>query len=385
MKPQIFTPVLLFLIFIVSPVSFSFGQTVVTRQIADTLLRSIATEKPDTNKISNLLKIAYYQMDQLQYNIGRMKKPDSVVLCIIRQAEFLSDRLHSAEYQQKVQRCYANYDFLSGAFEVGRLKLIKVIQYYQRVGDTYQEANTWSEMGDNVYYGDKDRAPIRLYAYERAYMLFKKGHHHLEEIGAFKNMADVHFNQDKLDLAEKELLQVLAEYRQIGYQTLHYTYDLLAAVYRAKNDQKNELSCRLQMIQSMDNTGSVPQRASLIFRVVKIYRDLGRNDKALYWANKAIALYKHDDHDDMYYVITCAAAQACTNSGKYKQALTLLTKAQLEKMKSPVAGLYINFWLGHYYMQLKQFGKAEVYYLKAHQFLQKSNTLVFLRQGYGGS
>jgi two-component sensor histidine kinase len=213
--------------------------------------------------------------------------------------------------------------------------------------------------------------------------LFKKRHYRLREIEAYKNIADVHLNQRKLDLAEKELLQVLDQYRQIGYKSLYFTYDLLSIVYNAKNDQKRGLSYRLLMIQTMDNTGSIQERASLLLRVASLYRNLGRNDKAFDWASKASALYQESNHDDFYYQAICAAAKACINTRKYNQARVLLTNAQQESEKSPTAVFYVNMCFGDYYMALQQFDKAEVYYLKAHQFSQKAGARTYLKSWDG--
>jgi len=114
---------------------------------------------------------------------------------------------------------------------------MELIGYYLRVGDVFREASTWSDLGKIISYDDASRAALRLSSFHQAYLLFKKGNHRMEEIGAYKDMADVHPNTGKLDLAEKELLQVLDKYHKIGYKELQYTYDLLAVVYNKKQDQ----------------------------------------------------------------------------------------------------------------------------------------------------
>jgi len=382
MKLNILKPVLFSLLLTIISVSFSHGQSVVSKQAADSLIRSLTVEKADTNMIRNLLTLAYYEMAHVDYTAAKDKRLYKT-LGFIRQAEVLSEKLHATAYLYIAYRYYARCDFLSGAFEESRRKSFKVIEYYRRTGNVYQEASTWSEMGDNVYYDDSVRAPVRLYGYQCAYQLFKKGHYRLEAIAAYKNMADVHLNQGKLDLAEKELLQVLTQYRQIGYKTLHYTYDLLAAVYRAKNDQKNELNYQLLMLQTMDSTGSLQDRAGLIFGVIVLYNNLGQHDKALYWSNEAIALYKQSEHDDFYYQAVCAAARACINTRKFSQALTLLTGAQHEKEKSPFAVNFIDMCFGEYHMALRHYDQAEIYFLNVHQFFQKTDARYYLKPWAG--
>jgi|GEM_PF-5649941 len=383
MKSPNFKLILLILVFVIIQVSFSFGQTV-KKQVADSLIRVIATQKPDTNKVRDLLKLAYHEMDYVDYLASKKIRLDGV-LRIIRQAEALSDRLHSEEYQRKTQKCYARYDFLSGALGESRRKLLKVIDYYRRTGNIYQEATTWSEIGEQREWDDTARANIRLHAFENAYRLFKKGHYRLEAIGAYKNIANVHYDQGKLDLAEKELLQVLDQYHQIGYKTLYLTYDLLASVYLSKKDQQKELKYRLLTVQSMDHTGSVQVRANIFLHMAWSYLDIGRYDKGLYWANRVISLYQQHDHDDIYFFAICAAADLCINSGNYKQALAFLTKAERDKEKSPNAVLYTNFWFGEYYLALKQYAKAEIYYLRVQEFFQKSEGEAVVKQGNGES
>jgi len=347
--------------------AFSFqlllGQAI-SKNSADSLYRSLKGKQPDTNKINDILTLADYHF----FMAENYKKGLDSALDFTRQAASLSVKLHSLEFQNRIRTYFARYDFLAGNFNEGKNKLISLIQYYHQKGDIYREASTWSELGDNVSYNDLLHVEVRLSAYQHAYNLFRKGHYQLEEIGAYKNVADVHFNQGKLELAERELLQVLARYQKIRYKKIHYTYDLLASLYSVKDDQKKELKYRLLMIQSMGTMGSIQERSSLILRAIGLYQILGRLDKCVYWLSTALALYKNIEHDNVYYATVCSGANAYIKSGYYRQAFALLSTAYQEKKKSTFATQYLNASLGSYYLALKQDGKAEYYYLKIFDF-----------------
>jgi len=251
---------------------------------------------------------------------------------------------------------------------------MQLIGYYHRSGDVYREASTWSDLGKIISYDDAGRAALRLSSFQNAYLLFKKAQHRMEEIGAYKDMADVHLNTGKLDLAEKELLQVLDEYHKIGYKELQYTYDLLAVVYNKKQDQINELKYRLLMLQNMKETGPIQQRLSMMSFACKLYLDLKRYDKCIELANKALALYWKHDHDDYYYIMVAMNAQANLLNGANQTALDLLTKTLREKNISPLMNRILTAHLAYYYKNKNQYERAEYFYLKALSAANTSET-----------
>jgi len=366
--PQFFKPSLL-IIFFTIPVIFSFGQTIASSQQADSSLRSLAAAKPDTVKAHKLLDIAFYHIAQQEFSRDKTKKHDSLILNLIRQAEALSNRLHSAKYQHEVLRCYARYNFVLGDFDKSRYYSMRLVLDYRRAGDIYGEAKSWSEMSDNIHSNDTLRSPLRLSGYQNAYQLFKKGHYRLEEIEAYRKIADIHFVQGKLDLAEKEMLYVVAQNRKLGYKNPYLSYYTLASIYREKNEQQKELKYRLLMVESMEGTVSVQHKAHLMHNLANLYMAIGRNDKAIYWALKVRSIYKNENHDDYYYGAVCSAAQAYERNGNFDKALALLTEVQQEKGKSHFATFIIDNCTGNYYLATKKYERSESYYLKAHKFI----------------
>jgi len=368
--------------FIVFPVFSSYGQEVISLRVKDSLIRTLPSAKQDTNTINNLLAIAHYKMNSIDlFGNDKKKLQFDSIMSFVRRAEVLSKRLGSVKNQLKIKTFHAWYYFTTGDFEKGKDQLMMLIQHYKHKGDIYQEASTWSLLGDNINYNDTVRIDTRLHAYQQAYNLFKKGNYKPEQIDAYKSMADVHFHQGKLDLAEKELLEVLDQYRRIGNQKLHYTYDLLATVYRAKNDQKNELRYRLMMMKSMGNSGTIQQRSTLLQRVAAIYTKLGEFEKAYECTLKAINLYKNNVHDIYYYHSVCTAADALVRMGKHNQALILIMNARREKGIGVTAFQNLNLQLGYYYMSLKQYNRAEPYIIKAYNFFGNDNQS-FLSKAY---
>jgi len=357
-------PILSLLLMLLLSSYLAFGQQI-SKQESDSLYRSLANAKRDTGMVSTLLKLSTNQM--YSRGAGGTKWIDSAY-GFIRQAADLSYQLHSERYQHKVQLYLARYYFVTGAFNKGHNTLMGLIQYYHKIGDIYQEATAWKELGDDVSFDDAHRSEIRLNGYQQAYELFKKGNYRLEAIQEYKNMADAHLNQGKLDLAEKELLQVIDDYRKIGFKALQYTYDLLAVVYHKKGDRVKELKYGLLAIESMGQTSVVSQRLALIIRVARVYQNMGLFEKSLEWANKALVLCRNYNHDDIYYIIICTVANANISNGRYPEAFALLSAAQQEEHKSPTLTQYINLTFGDYYMALQLYNKAEPFYLKAFNF-----------------
>jgi len=348
----------------------------ISKEMADSLFRSLATAKMDTNKVNNLLKLADYFL----YTAARSADGLDSARYFITQANLISTRLNSAECSRRVRIYSARYNFEAGAFDTGKNILTQMISDDRRTGDIYNEALAWKELGDNIYFDDRPHASLRLSSYQHARELFQKAGYQLATIEAYKNIADVHLNQGKLELAERELLAVLSQYRELRYEKIHYTYDLLASLYSAKNDQKKELYYRLLVLQTMGQKGPPEERASLLLRIIRIYRNLGRFDKCIELANQGILLYKNRVHDDFYYAMVGAGAHALLSSKRYPQALAMLSKARAEHEKTDFAAQYINMGLGAYYTQLKQYNQAQYFYEIAFNYYKQPSEHAYVKQ-----
>jgi len=150
MKLNILKPVLFFLFLTIIPVSFSFGQAVVSKQVADSLLRSLATEKADTYKVRDLLTLAYYEMAHVDYTAAKDKRLYKT-LGFIRLAEVLSEKLHATGYLHIAYRYYPRCDFLSGAFEESRRKTIKVDSAEGNFASALTHFKKYKKISDSLY------------------------------------------------------------------------------------------------------------------------------------------------------------------------------------------------------------------------------------------
>nr|WKN37554.1 histidine kinase dimerization/phosphoacceptor domain -containing protein [Tunicatimonas sp. TK19036] len=343
----------------------------------------IALSPPSTGQKLNL----QYQVDASAHVTPEQKDSvfilhllDSGKYYLNKQGSYLADLDSAAAYFRQAIRksdslaiiplkyeglCLLGIRFFEeGKNQQGRNYFMQVIQQYQLSGKKEQEAWEWFRMG---YYLDWNSAnyPEILECLHRALSLYRQSGNKELEIRVFKEIADVHLNQGKLEEAEQELLQVLAMYQSIGYRNLHYTYDLLSVVARLSGDLNNGLQYGLQCVESMEAIRDTVDAPIFYSRVAHIYRNLGEVDKSIVWYYKELNAWVARDENHWYmYRDVGYLVQQLIQQKQVSEALNLVTGIA---EKYPPTGLIekssMAQALGHCYLAMKQYNQAERQYL----------------------
>jgi len=211
--------------------------------------------------------------------------------------------------QDLLYKCYVNYGEISFEENNDRKAIQnfeKAIKYYQATKQYKEEAGLWEILAKRFFW----ESPRTFETLEKAVNAFDKAIRIYRNLGLQENLAyvlkhkaDAHLNQGKLDLAEKELLEVLALYKKIGFKKLHFTYDLLADLYRLKGDFGKSLYYSKLCVESMEKTNDLSYAPSFYEQLAIAYRDLGKHKKSIELLNKAIAIQKEQkiiDHSVLY-------------------------------------------------------------------------------------
>jgi two-component sensor histidine kinase len=325
----------------------------------DILLVRIKETHADTNRIRLLLELGGYYLNKR----GRYKNDLDSAFMLYRQAMHLSSLLRSVKWQNESLKLKGNYYIEIPDLKNGKACFMQVTNYYQKVGDKRQEAQTWLDLGNCISNENTSFSEEKLKCYEHARLLFREVHDRLNEIIAFKNEADVHLNEGKLDLAEGELHQVLVQYKAVHYPRLHHTYFLLSAVSRLKGDLHKELYYNLEVVKCMQATADTTDAGLFYYRLAETYEDLGMNDKSLFYFKTSLAKYKLR-HLDIYYVLPQIVRILITEN-RTREALSYLQKNVREAPPAnPFQNNMMYLALGNCYRALKQYDKAEHYYLE---------------------
>lgn len=263
-------------------------------------VHSVVNQKEDTlikTKITNLLA---HGADFLYKPDSYKKDMDSARFNFDR-ASALSDRINNESLQYKCLFYYGELLFEENKYPKAIENFKKVIAYYQKTKEYKKEADIWEKLGKRIFW----QLPRDFKNFENSIDCFDKAAKINKDLGDLeryaylrKYKADAHLNQGRLDLAEKELLEVVSIYKKTSYKNLHYTYDLLADVYRLKGDLGKSLYYALACVKSMESKKDFRQAPDFYEQLAIAYKDLGKHDLSAELLTKAISIIKSKEELD---------------------------------------------------------------------------------------
>ena len=328
------------------------------------LFRKVITTQSDTNRINSLLELGgyfLYKPNEYQHDLDSAFK-------YFETAFLLSKRLGLPAWEKRSEASMMGYYLEKKDFPKSKKVFTSIVEYYRKNGEKYREAVVLENYTRQI---DFDRSKPENFneviGYnERARKLFSKINQHERAGNALRVIADLHMQQGKLDQAERELLQVVAEYKKFNIKNLQYPYDLLAEVNYRKGDQAKELEYKLKSFNYTEsNNSKATDRYWRYASIARLYLQLNQSGKAIYFANKTLNDGSLVTGDEVYYVSLLFAVDALIAQKKFQYAFNLLKKHQKQIGNSRHAAVYVNQAMGNYYTAIKKYRIAEGYFLKS--------------------
>lgn len=273
--------------------------------------------------------------------------------------------------EQEAQSMIGITHLLNGNQVAGRQSLLLVTGYYHRQAMYGKEAEAWFRLGYFSEWRQENYAWIDS-CFNTAIGKYGLAGLALQEIRAYKELADLHLNEGKLDQAENELLEVIERYKELNYPYLHYTYDLLSATARLKGDFYKGLRYGLSAVQNMEESGDTTDAYFIYARLGHIYRNLGLHQESINWYRRELHSWM-GSQDTTYmnrYRDVCFMVQELIRLDKTQEALALVM--ELEAIFPPISSYdysSVAQSLGHCYQALRQYGLAEFQYKQMMKYL----------------
>ena len=225
-----------------------------------------------------------------------------------QQAATLSSRQHYARGQ--IASCYALGNLMLARNDVAgcRRLLSQGLNISRQRREQHMAADGWYYLGTSYTLSAADMTR-RIECFQQAAALYRTVGDALRAAYCLKTIADLHMQQGKDELARTELLQVLAQYRAVGYRRLHYTYDLLGVTSNNLGDYKEAFRYGQAAIESALATQDTVDLNLFYCRVGALYRALNQFPEAL-----------------TYYNNVLWRAEKAHNANSVKDALILITE-----------------------------------------------------------
>jgi two-component sensor histidine kinase len=142
-------------------------------------------------------------------------------------------------------------------------------------------------------------------------------------------MADIHYQQGKLDLAINELLEIAKEQKAGGYDRICFTYDLLSGLYLAAGDFDRALFYSLETIKNINTRFDSAYLPEFYGRVAANYSVTGSVAKAVEWNVKSLNYQIAIKHTEHIYAIIYDIISDFITLGRPKEASDII----IEKSK----------------------------------------------------
>ena len=288
----------------------------ITQSESDSLLRSLAQSKADTNKVKILLNLGEYQL----YKPGEYKEDLDSALNYAKQAFALSQKLDNhqletqslnlfgsiylelknfnlaIEYQQKAidlsykhgdTQAEANSSMLlanvfrqKGDLEDARKQGQKSIELSVNNGHFQQAADAYLEMGKSyANYGEELGEKIKYF--QLAKEAFGQAGNTKGQADLGKDLGDLYYLQGSSAQALLELKKALSLYQSIKHQPLQGVYDLLGTVSCDLSDFQEALKYGLLAVETAELVNDTSLQLCTIYnRVGLTYFYLNQFQKA---------------------------------------------------------------------------------------------------------
>jgi len=242
------------------------------------LLSKLAQSKPDTSRIGIFIRIA----ETYFYKVRLPDRMDSVVF-YLKKAQQLNKAFHIAKFQNNINLLFAQHRSELYPSEDPRMLFLPIIDACKKTGDQQIEADAWMELGATIEL-DSASLPYKLTCYQNGLVLARKVQNNYVELRLLLFIARVHTQQQKYDLVERELFQILKEEKKAGPTIIMYACHEVTVLYMEKGEYDKALFYALKTLKMMGVSGDSYDAGAFYSRLSAIYSYLGKPAESLEWS-----------------------------------------------------------------------------------------------------
>jgi two-component system, sensor histidine kinase PdtaS len=291
----------------------------------------------------------------------------------LKEASILNEHFHIRDLQNRINFLTAKLFSIKHPDEEPNIDFIPLVDSCRKASNKECEADGWLEMAQQIG-NEVSSMPLKLFCFKKAMQMVREMGDSVNEMVILRNIADVHFQQRRFDLAEGELFQILNKDVKIaGQQNVMFTNDLLAALYITKGEYDKALLHALRAEKMMQTSDDSLYATTFFIRISNIYRTLGKKDLCIEWYRKALdQLIRINDSDEVFGTIR-NIVRLFLDQGKAQEALTFIFKQTERKPVRASDQRQIQAALGDIYLALKKYDLAEKCYLETIRLSSEPN------------
>ena len=313
----------------------------------------------DTPKVHMLIMMA----ERYVFRPGELKQNLDSAYPYIQQAITVSNALKSGEWLDRSLAILAKYYFAYGAIEDGKQCLIRVIERCRLRNNKEREANWWAELGRYIPHTDSTYSFCE-YCLEQSYALYNQLNSITNLIIVAEDLAYLHMSNGELQKAQSTYIKVIEKKHSLGIVKLFNDYSDLSKINLQLGNYNQTLYYALAAKNNLEANNNVSMAGVIYSQLADAYKALDETDQSLQWYK--IALNKLVSYKTEYeFPVISQITHLLLEKSQPTEALTFISTYLRSNDavrlidKEIVAGIFADC-----YNALKQFNKAEKYYLQ---------------------
>ena len=328
---------------------------------------------------STLFRLLLVVSKYFLFKKNRSKSDIDSAFLILDQANKLATVSLPERWKEESIHAQAVFYFRTGNIQQGKKVFKELIDKISKPGNVKAEADYWHEFGKLI--PSRDTIGLtKLFCLEKALSLYKSNGDEENELGILRDIADMHMSHGKFVLAETQLLNLLQRYKAINNSNIDWTYNLLAVTNYRKGDFTKGIFYGLKAIESMEAAHDYRSANTFYSNLAHMYRELGQPQKSVEWYWRLFKNRKFTDESNMYiYRDAGLLGRELIKLKKEKESLAFILDIDARNKPSNVyseASLLAS--LAYCYRVLNLDQQAEKYYVKLIKLtsqLQKNNEI----------
>ncbi len=351
---------LIFICILICAAINSSAQSTHLNETPPELISDLQKSNPDSNRLAVLLVLSeYYYLEP----DDSWKKLDSAGL-FLQQAEKLSDEIHFTDLEEWKAAIYCylgKYYYKKGKISVANDYLNKIATLFENLRPVDRQIAYWNDLGRIIKVLDTIGL-TRIDCFEKIRFLYHRLNNKEKEIEEQREIADTHMKQGKLDLAENELQDVLAKYKTIGFPDLHKTYNLLSVTNKLKGNYDKALGYALLVIESIQKTNDTVDAIDFYGNVADLYHELGRTDKSIEYFR--IVFSKSPPNRNQFYYFRAAGifvSDLIKENKKEEAGIFLFQFSKKNLAVGPYSKASLAKTFAYYYNSIQNYSLADKY------------------------
>jgi len=263
------------------------------------LISMMKISKPDTNRICLQLKLGCYYFFKPN---GSDSDRDSVIY-YFNQATQLSDVLHEIDWKYRTLELTGCYFLATGDLHRCTQCFMSAIAYYHQTGNIKKEARGWTWLAD-IIDGQMEigHREDKIGYLQHAAALDLQCHQEGEAKRMVTAIADREIANNEADRAEKGMLQVLPQFKALGYYKIDEIYLLLFEIEFAKGNYYRAMSYCTEALGNMKRGGDSGRAWQFYYNMASCNNAIKNKKEALAWIRKAVLVEKRSFGIRYFYI-----------------------------------------------------------------------------------